>query len=53
MVEAGIRTEIIYTHRKTGLIVTQDNWEKLPESALMEWDAAVHEYFEMLKRKPK
>ncbi len=51
MVEAGIRPEIIYAYRKTGLIVTQDNYGKLPKSAVAEWEAAVEEYFEMVKGK--
>ena len=53
MVEAGMRPEIIYAHRKTGLIVTQENYEKLPKSALVEWEAAVEEYFEVVKGKPQ
>ena len=53
MVQAGIRPEIIYAHRKTGLIVTQENCEKLPADALAEWEAAAEEYFEMIKGKPQ
>jgi len=49
MSEAGIRPEIIYAYRKTGLIVTQENYGKLPADALAEWEAAVKEYFEMVK----
>jgi hypothetical protein len=51
MSEAGIRPEIIYAYRKTGLIVTQENYKKLPADALAEWEVAVKEYFEMVKRK--
>jgi hypothetical protein len=53
MVLAGIRPEIIYAHRKTGLIVTEDNYGKLPTSAQAEWNAAVEEYLEMVSRKPQ
>jgi hypothetical protein len=53
MVLAGIRPEIIYAFRKTGLIVTEDNYGKLPKSAQAEWTAAMEEYFEMVSRKPQ
>lgn len=33
--------------------VTQENYEKLPADALSEWEAAVKEYFEMVKGKPQ
>lgn len=51
MVLAGIRPEIIYAHRKTGLIVSEENYGKLPHSARAEWDRAVQEYFEIVDRK--
>jgi hypothetical protein len=51
MVLAGIRPEIVYAHRKTGLIVTWESYGTLPKSALAEWEAAVEEYFEMERRK--
>jgi hypothetical protein len=53
MVLAGIRPEIIYAFRKTGLIVTEDNYGKLPKSAQAEWTRAMEEYFEMVSRKPQ
>ncbi|HEV3196658.1 MAG TPA: hypothetical protein VGZ73_02095 [Bryobacteraceae bacterium] len=53
MVLAGIRPEIIYAFRKTGLIVTEDNYGKLPKSAQAEWTAAVEEYCELVSRKPQ
>ena len=51
IVLAGIRPEIICAFRKTGLIVTEDNYGKLPTSAQAEWNAAVQEYMEMVSRK--
>jgi len=51
MVLAGIRPEIVYAHRKTGLIVTEESYGKLPKSARAEWNAAVEEYFETVKGK--
>jgi hypothetical protein len=51
MVLAGIRPEIVYAHRKTGLIVSEENYGTLPKSALAEWEAAVEEYFEMARSK--
>jgi hypothetical protein len=53
MVAAGIRPEIIYAHRKTGLIVTEENRDKLAEGALAEWEAALDEYFAKVKGKPQ
>ena len=47
--KAGVRPEIVYAHRKTGLIVTEDNLDNLPADALAEWEAAVAEYFEMAR----
>ena len=50
MVAAGIRPEIIYAHRKTGgLIVTEENQEKLSAEDIAEWEAAIDEYFEKTK----
>lgn len=51
MVLAGIRPEIVYAHRKTGLIVSEESYGKLPKSAQAEWNAAVEEYFETIGRK--
>jgi hypothetical protein len=48
---AGIRPEVIYAHRKTGLIVTADNRDKLSKEAMAEWEAAIDEYFDKVKRK--
>jgi hypothetical protein len=54
MVAAGIRPEIIYAHRKTGgLIVTEENQEKLSAEDIAEWEAAIDEYFEKTKGNPR
>ena len=53
MVAAGIRPEIIYAHRKTGgLIVTEENQEKLSAEDIAEWEAAIDEYLEKTKGNP-
>jgi len=53
MVAAGIRPEIIYAHRKTGgLIVTEENLEKLSAEDIAEWEAAIDEYLAKTKGKP-
>jgi len=53
MVAAGIRPEIIYAHRKTGgLIVTEENLEKLSAEDIAEWEAAIDEYLEKTKGNP-
>ena len=53
MVAAGIRPEIIYSHRKTGgLIVTEENQENLSAEDIAEWEAAIDEYFEKTKGNP-
>jgi hypothetical protein len=53
VVAAGIRPEIIYAHRKTGgLIVTEENQEKLSAEDIAEWEAAIDEYFEKTKGNP-
>jgi len=40
MVQAGSRAKDRLPHRKTGLIGILENCEKLPKSALAEWEAA-------------
>jgi len=50
MVLAGVRPEIVYAHRKTGLIVTSESYGKLPKSVFAEWEAAVAEYFEVVRQ---
>ncbi len=48
MVEAGIEPEKIYAYRKTGLIVTEENWGLLSKEQQQEWEAAIAEYEERL-----
>jgi len=43
MANAGIDPRLIYASRKTGLLVTEENLDKLPEEALEEWNAALEE----------
>ena len=45
MSAAGVRPEVIYAFRKTGRIVTEDNWHLLSEDDRKEWTDAVNEYF--------
>ncbi|MCX6633582.1 MAG: hypothetical protein NT090_00580 [Acidobacteria bacterium] len=44
MSAAGVRPEAIYAFRKTGRIVTEDNWHLLSEADRKEWTDAVNEY---------
>ncbi len=48
MVRADIEPEKIYAYRKTGLIVTEQNWGLLSEEQQQEWEAAIAEYGERL-----
>ncbi len=48
MVKAGIEPEKIYAYRKTGFIVTEQNWGLLSEEQQQEWEAAIAEYGERL-----
>ena len=48
MVKAGIEPEKIYAYRKTGLIVTEQNWGLLSKEQQQEWEAAIAEYGERL-----
>ena len=52
MAAAGIDPALIYASRKTGMLVTEDNLDKIPKEALAEWEAAVAEYEERAKAKP-
>ena len=45
MSAAGVRPELIYAFRKTGRIVTEDNWHLLNQADRKEWADAVNEYF--------
>jgi hypothetical protein len=44
MSAAGVRPEVIYAFRKTGRIVTEDNWHLLSEADRKEWTDAENEY---------
>jgi len=44
MADASIDPRLIYASRKTGLLVTEENLDKVPEGALEEWNAALDEY---------
>ena len=52
MAAAGIDPALIYASAKTGLIVTEDNQDQMPEEALEEWEEAIREYQELTKGKP-
>ena len=49
---AGIDPRLIYASRKTGLLVTEENLDKLPAEALEEWNAALDEYDELVEGEP-
>ena len=44
MKQAGFDPAIIYAFEKTGLLVTEENRDLLPDKDLQEWQAAVEEY---------
>ncbi len=48
MVKAGIEPKKVYAYRKTGLIVTEENWGLLSKEQQLEWEAAIAEYGERL-----
>ncbi len=52
MTAAGIDPRLIYAALKTGLLVTEENLDKLPKGALEEWNAALDEYDERMKGEP-
>lgn len=43
MVEAGMDPSYIYAFKRTGLLVTTDNWDKLSPEDQAEWNAAISE----------
>ena len=43
MVKAGLDPSYIYAYKKTGLLATVDNWDKLSPEAQAEWEAAIAE----------
>jgi hypothetical protein len=52
MKAAGLDPAFIYAFEKTGLLVTEQNQQLIPDKDLAEWDAAIAEY-EAKHRKPK
>lgn len=46
MRKAGIRPALIYATEKTGLLVTEENRNLIPDIDLAEWEAAIDEYYE-------
>jgi hypothetical protein len=40
----------IYAYQKTGLIATQDNWERLSPEDQAEWSAAISEWEKLGKQ---
>jgi len=47
MRKAGIHPAFIHAFEKTGLIVTEENKDKIPDVDLAEWQAAIDEYFRL------
>jgi hypothetical protein len=45
MRRAGAPPQILYTYRKTGLIVTESSKDHIPADRRAEWEAAIYEYF--------
>jgi hypothetical protein len=43
----GIRPALIYATQKTGLIVTEQNRNLIPDIDLEEWEAAIEEYYDL------
>jgi hypothetical protein len=50
MVAAGIDPRLIYAFRRTGLLVTEENLDRLSSRDLRDWRAAIEEY-DRLQRK--
>jgi hypothetical protein len=44
MRKAKIRAELIYAYLRTGLLVTEENYEHLPPKDRRDWDRAIVEY---------
>jgi TRAP-type C4-dicarboxylate transport system substrate-binding protein len=43
MVKSGMDPSYIYAFKKTGLLVTTENWDKLSPEDQAEWNAAINE----------
>jgi len=50
MKKTGIRPEIEYAYRKTGLLLTKENQKVTPDLDIAEWDAAIDEFHALKKR---
>ncbi len=46
--KADIEPVKVYAYRKTGLIVTEQNWGLLSKEQQQQWEAAITEYEERL-----
>ena len=44
MKKAGLDPALIYAFEKTGLLVTEENQDLLPDKDVAEWAAAIEEY---------
>ena len=44
MREVGISERLIFAHKQTGLIVTEENHHLIPEADLAAWDAAIETF---------
>jgi hypothetical protein len=46
-VAAGISADLVYATKKTGMMVTEDNYDQWSNKDLREWEAALQEYRDM------
>jgi hypothetical protein len=51
MADAGISPELIYAYRKTGLLVSDENYGKLSPEDREDWHAVIDEYRQLIQRK--
>lgn len=49
MRKAKIRPEIIYAYKKTEFLLSENNFDKIPENQIEEWKQAIDEYFQKIK----
>lgn len=47
MEAAGLDPAFIYAYKKTGLLVSTQNWKRMSRSKRASWNAAIREYEEM------
>jgi hypothetical protein len=50
MAKADLPPEIIYAYKKTGLLVSEMNRNRLSDEDLEEWNAAIDEYLRLSQR---